>query len=129
MQNVRYSPKNLGKKEFSIEEKNKIRCEWCDQLCSSFDVYKKTGEKEKIRFPLYTARTLSKLGLIPYDDIKQSEKPINISMGSATQSTDNENLIFKCFDKLIEKKELLENKITSFRDHFKHDEMPDYYTV
>lgn len=128
MQNVRYSPKNLGKKEFSIEEKNKIRNEWCDQLVSIFSIYKKTGEKEKIRTPLYRARTLSKLGLIPYDEIKQLEKPINISIGK-TQSTDNENLIFQYFDELIEKKELLENKITSFRNHFKHDEMPDYYTI
>lgn len=128
MKNERYVAKNLGKKEFSIEEKNKIRNEWCDQLCFIFDTYNKSGEKEKIRTPLYTSRVLSKLGLIPYEDIKQSEKPINISFGK-TQSTENENLIFKCFDKLIEKKELLENKITEFRNHFKHDEMPNYYTV
>lgn len=128
MQKFGYQAKNLGEKIFSIEEKNKIRCEWCDQLLSVFSIYKKTGEKEKIRTPLYTARVLSKIGLISYDDIKQSEKPLNISMG-ITQSTDNENLIFKCFDELIEKKELLDNKLTAFRNHFKHDEMPDYYTI
>lgn len=128
MESVKYRPKNQGKREFSLEEKNKIRNEWCDQLCSLFDIYKKTGEREKIRTPLYTAKVLSKLGLLDYSKIKQCESPINISIG-VTQSTYNENLIFKCFDKLIEKKELLENKITVFRNHFKNDEMPDYYTI
>jgi hypothetical protein len=80
-------------------------------------VYYKTGNRISIRTPAYTAKVLSYFGLINMDLINEAEK-INIS----GEKTGNEDLIYKCFDELISKKEFIGLYLNEFRNEFKISE-------
>jgi len=117
----KYIPQN-NPKIFTEAEKNNIRNQWCDQLCDTFNKYYKDGVKSQIITPLYTAQVLSTFGILDFNKIDFNEKKINF--GENTTRTNNENLIFECFDSLIEKKTFINEYLIQFRDYFNDQVMP-----
>jgi hypothetical protein len=109
-------------KPITWREKHRIRNEWCDQLCAFFNYYYKTGKKMQIRIPLYTAQVLSTFGILDFNKIDFSESRVNIFENPSR--TNNEELIYSCFDELIEKKKFVGDYMTEFRDYFNHEGMP-----
>lgn len=99
------------------KEKDIIRNQWCDQLCEYFNIYYKTGRKSQIITPLYTAQVLSTFGILDF-----KEKKVNLGQNSSR--TNNENLIYESFDKLIEQKVFINDLMIEFRHYWKDETMP-----
>lgn len=112
----------MTNKPITWREKHEIRNTWCDQLCHVFNKYYKTGMRTQIRIPLYTAQVLSTFEILDYSEIDFSEPKINLGKNSCR--TNNENLIYKCFDELIEQKKFIGDYLTEFRNYFNEADMP-----
>lgn len=104
------------------KQKDQIRQQWCDQLCEYFNIYFKTGRKSQIRTPLYTAQVLSTFGILDFNSIDFKEKKVNLGQNSSR--TNNENLIYESFDKLIEQKVFIGDLMIEFRHYWKDEKMP-----
>lgn len=111
----------MNEKVFTESEKGIIRNKWCDQLCHIFNTYFKNKVKPPITTPLYTAQVISTFGLIDFKQIDFTERRINIMTESRTS---NENLIFECFDKLIENKLFIGDYMNEFRNYYQTDGLP-----
>jgi len=109
-------------KIFSDAEKNSIRNQWCEQLCNIYNLYFKHGKITQIAAPLYTAQVLSTFGLLDFGKIDFSESKINF--GESSTRTNNENLIYECFDSLIEKKVFIGDYLSEFRGYYNTEKMP-----
>jgi hypothetical protein len=109
-------------KIFTEAEKHNIRNQWCDQMCMLFKRYHKTGKKEQIRVPIYTAKVLASFGILDFNKIDFSEPKVNILPTSSR--TNNEDLIYTCFDELIKKKVYINDFMIEFRQQFNDQVMP-----
>lgn len=112
----------MSGKPITWRDKHKIRNNWCDQLCSIFNRYYREGKKLQITIPLYTAQVLSTFGILDFESIDFSEPKINF--GENSTRTNNENLIYECFDSLIEDKKFIGDYLVEFRDYFNHESLP-----
>lgn len=112
---IEKSENQQQKKVFTLEEKKEIRRQWCDQLIENFEKYKNYNERPQIRIPLYTCKVLVKFGIIEDDEIDYSESKTNI-LSSSTR-TNNENLIFNAFDRIISQGMHIKEFIGSFYEY------------
>ena len=97
------------------EGKNKIHNDYLDRLCKIFETYKTTRERTPIFTMMSTAEFLARLGLLNGDDIRFHSKvkktvktPIKVG-NVITRGGHNEDLIYGCFDKLINEGKDLES--------------------
>jgi hypothetical protein len=112
----------IKKESITWQKKHQIRNNWCDQLCSIFNYYYKHDKKLQIRIPLYTAQVLSTFEILDFNKIDFSEPKINF--GENSNRTNNENLIYECFDRLIEDREFIGDFMKEFREYFNHESLP-----
>ena len=112
----------INKESITWKEKHEIRNNWCNNLCSLFNYYYKNKKGLQITVPLYTAQILSTFGILDFNKIDFTESRINI-FGNDSR-TKNEDLIYRCFDELIEKKKFIGDYLGEFRNYFNHDGMP-----
>lgn len=120
---IEKSEKNQQKKIFTQEEKQKIRTEWIELLCYRFDSYK-NGKREQFKVPLYTCKVLSDLGILDASRIDYSEAPIKYIIGGISSRTNNENLIFECFDSIIKQEMHIRDFIGSFAEYKQKEDIP-----
>lgn len=107
-------------KEITTEEKNKIRQNWCNQLCSIFNKYVHTGQMDTITCPHYTCQVLSSFDVLDFGKIDFKEYLIN----TGETRTKNENLIIECFDKLIIDRIFIGDLMKDFRGQYSLSDIP-----
>jgi len=98
------TPKNKEKKEERRpqHEIDEIHRNWVIQLDEIFLLYKAEKMRTQITIPIYTAQYLANAGLIENKLIDRKESNIKIKFGKIKlKPSVNENLIYKCFDELI----------------------------
>jgi len=112
----------ISRESIAWHKKHRIRNDWCDQLCAIFNYYYRGGVKMQIRAPLYAAQVLSTFEILDFNKIDFSEPKINF--GENLNRTNNENLIYNCFDELIKKRLFIGDFMVEFRNCFNHEGMP-----
>lgn len=96
--------------EKSPEEIKQIHQVWIRQLNDVFEKYMNSFEKTEIIIPMYTAEYLSKIGLIDANKISYSEpKVYNKFVRKTKLVSKNEDLIYKCFDEILQGGQTLDN--------------------
>jgi hypothetical protein len=95
----------------SYDEIKEIHREWIMLVLSIFEKYKNSFERTYIPIPLYYCKYLASIGLIDYKKIDHSKEKIQIVFGKARkiQNDCNVDLIYKCFDEIIQNGQVLEN--------------------
>jgi len=90
--------------EKTPQEIAEIHKQWTSQLITIFNKYMNDFEKTSITLPFYTCNYLAKLGLIDSNKIDRKEKKVQIKIGKNkfVKSTHNEDLIYNCFDEILQ---------------------------
>jgi hypothetical protein len=96
--------------EWSQEKINQIHCDWIKQLNGIFEKYMNDLEKSEISTPIYTCEYLAKLGLLDEKSINRNESAIIVRFGKEKKikSSHNIDLIYRCFDEILENGQVLE---------------------
>ncbi len=115
---LRFEPNG---KVFTEAEKHESMNRWCDRMGLIFEKYRDELEKTKINIPLFTAKILARYGALKNSDIDYSEK--RISTKFMDNGNNNEDLIYKTFDKIIHKQKHVEDYLKKQRAKYSQ-EMP-----
>lgn len=109
---------NIEKKEWSEEKIKDIHIQYINKLNDLFVNYRLNKKREVITTPIYTAEYLAKLGLIDAKKIDKKGTGLNITIGKnrVLESSNNNNLIYECFDGLIVNHENLSDYVNSFEN-------------
>lgn len=94
------------KHEFAKNEKHEIFNKWFDSRIKDFELYRASGEMTRIVLPVFVLSLYESLGLIEPDKID-----------SSTDMT-CEQLVYNCYDRLIQKGESLEGYFKNERNKY-----------
>ena len=104
------TPKNAEKVKERKPQKeiDEIHKQWIDKLNGIYEKYMNL-ERTRISIPIYYCDYLANCGLLDRKLINRKES--NIIIGKNRKVSTNENLIYKCFDELLEKGLMLNDLI------------------
>jgi hypothetical protein len=102
------------KTDLLFDKKDEIRNAWCNYVGEIFDLYMNEMRRTPITIPVYYCEVLAGLGLLDKSKIDYSGKRIVVKFSNDkyARKQDNENLIYKCFDELLDKGEVIQTYLT-----------------
>ena len=106
-----------GDKVLTEQEKHESMNRWVDRLCLIFEKYRDEFEKTTIAIPLFTCQILAKNGALDPKDIDLSERTISVKL-LGNKENNNEDLIYKTFDKIIVDQKHIEDYLKHQRNKY-----------